>query len=197
MTDFNVKEKRFEQDIEEYLCSAGGYKKGNPAAFDRTLALDKATLLSFIQSTQPKSWEKFVRIYGQDSERQLIDRFCRVVQAESAFCNVLRNGFDRSGNQVSAWSTGGRKPPSTKRAARNTPQTSSTAHASCTTPSTTKTASTSCCYSTASPWSPWSSSASSPAKAAQTRLSNTGLTARATTRSSSSRTVSSRTLRSI
>ena len=80
MTDFDVKEKRFEQDIEEYLCSIGGYTKGSPAVFDRTLALDKATLLSFIQSTQPKSWEKFVRIYGGDSERQLIDRFCRVVK---------------------------------------------------------------------------------------------------------------------
>ncbi|GEM_PF-5377753 len=57
MTDFDVKEKRFEQDIEEYLCSVGGYTKGSPAAFDRTLALDKATLLSFIQSTQPKEWE--------------------------------------------------------------------------------------------------------------------------------------------
>lgn len=62
MTDFDVKEKRFEQDIEEYLCSAGGYTKGSPATFDRKLALDKATLLSFIQSTQTKSWEKYVRM---------------------------------------------------------------------------------------------------------------------------------------
>ena len=96
MTDFDVKEKRFEQDIEEYLCSVGGYTKGSPAAFDRTLALDKATLLSFIQSTQPKSWEKFVRIYGGDSERQLIDRFCRVVK-QVGILHVLRNGFDDRG----------------------------------------------------------------------------------------------------
>jgi type I restriction enzyme R subunit len=96
MTDFDVKEKRFEQDIEEYLCSVGGYTKGNPAAFDRTLALDKATLLSFIQITQPKSWEKFVRIYGGDSERQLIDRFCRVVK-QVGILHVLRNGFDDRG----------------------------------------------------------------------------------------------------
>ena len=28
MSDFDVKEKRFEQDIEEYLVNYGGYKKG-------------------------------------------------------------------------------------------------------------------------------------------------------------------------
>ena len=28
MTDFNYKEKRFEQDIEEYLTTYGGYQKG-------------------------------------------------------------------------------------------------------------------------------------------------------------------------
>ena len=31
--DFNVKEKQFEQDIEEYLVTSGGYTKGNPATF--------------------------------------------------------------------------------------------------------------------------------------------------------------------
>ena len=28
MPDFDVKEKRFEQDIEEYLTTYGGYQKG-------------------------------------------------------------------------------------------------------------------------------------------------------------------------
>lgn len=30
MSDFDVKEKRFEQDIEEYLITDDGYEKGNP-----------------------------------------------------------------------------------------------------------------------------------------------------------------------
>lgn len=55
MPDFDVKEKRFEQDIEEYLLTHGGYQKGNPAAFNREKALDTATFLSFIRTSQPSS----------------------------------------------------------------------------------------------------------------------------------------------
>lgn len=51
MPDFNTKEKRFEEDIETYLCTEGGYTKGNPKAFDRRLALDKATFLSFVKAS--------------------------------------------------------------------------------------------------------------------------------------------------
>ena len=40
MPDFDVKEKRFEQDIEEYLLTYGGYEKGDPASFNREKALD-------------------------------------------------------------------------------------------------------------------------------------------------------------
>ena len=35
MPDFDVKEKRFEPDIEEYLLTHGGYQKGDSAAFNR------------------------------------------------------------------------------------------------------------------------------------------------------------------
>mgnify|MGYP006876616612 CR=1 FL=1 len=56
--DFDVKEKRFEEDIEDYFITNGGYIKGEPTAFDRKIALDKATFLNFIQTSQPKSWER-------------------------------------------------------------------------------------------------------------------------------------------
>ena len=48
MSDFDVKEKRFEQDIEEYLIAEGGYEKGDPRKFDRKLALDTETFLRYI-----------------------------------------------------------------------------------------------------------------------------------------------------
>ena len=35
MSDFDIKEKRFEQDIEEYLITEGGYEKGDPRKFCR------------------------------------------------------------------------------------------------------------------------------------------------------------------
>ena len=54
MTDFDVKEKRFEQDIEEYLITEGGYEKGDPFVFNRSLALDAGSFVNFIKASQPK-----------------------------------------------------------------------------------------------------------------------------------------------
>lgn len=96
MTDFDVKEKRFEQDIEEYLITEGGYKKGNPSSFNRSLALDTCTFVSFIKNSQPKKWERYVRIYGVDSEKQIVERFCREVKMVGLL-RVLRKGFTDRG----------------------------------------------------------------------------------------------------
>ena len=94
MSDFDVKERRFEEDIEAYLLADGGYKRGNPSAFDRKLALDKGTFISFIKTSQPKNWERYVKIYGADSEKQIVDRFCREVKL-NGILKVLRKGFCR------------------------------------------------------------------------------------------------------
>ena len=77
MSDFDYKEKRLEQDIEEYLTTKGGYIKGNPKVFDRKLALDTKTFVSFIKTSQTKAWERFEKIYGGDSEKHIVERFCR------------------------------------------------------------------------------------------------------------------------
>ena len=98
MPDFDVKEKRFEQDIEEYLLTHGGYQKGNPAAFNREKALDTGTFLSFIRTSQPKQWERFEKIYGADSEaahRPFLPGSETGGPAESA-----APGFYRPGHQV-------------------------------------------------------------------------------------------------
>lgn len=93
MPDFDVKEKRLEQDIETYLCSPeGGYEKGDPIAFDRSLALDTGTFVRFIQASQPKEWARYRKIYGADSEKQIVDRFCREVKL-NGLLKVLRRGF--------------------------------------------------------------------------------------------------------
>ena len=96
MSDFDVKEKRFEQDIEEYLITEGGYRQGNSSAFDRKLALDKGTFVSFIKASQPKKWERYVKIYGAESEKQIIDRFNREVKMVGLL-RVLRKGFTDRG----------------------------------------------------------------------------------------------------
>ena len=96
MTTFDYTEKRFEQDIEEFLTTRGGYIKGNPKAFNRELALDVDTFVSFIKASQPKAWEKYVKIYGADSEKQVVERFCREVKMVGLL-RVLRQGFTDRG----------------------------------------------------------------------------------------------------
>ncbi len=96
MSDFDIKEKRFEQDIEEYLITYGGYQKGNPLAFDRKLALDRATFVSFIKTSQPTQWKRYEKIYGGDSENKIVERFNREVKMTSLL-NVLRHGFTDRG----------------------------------------------------------------------------------------------------
>ena len=99
--DFDVRERRFEQDIEEYLITKGGYKKGNPANFDREIALDRGTFIAFIKDSQPKKWERYEKIYGSDSEKQIIDRFCREVKMQGLL-KVLRQGFTDRGVKFKA-----------------------------------------------------------------------------------------------
>ncbi len=96
MSDFDYKEKRFEQDIEEYLTTHGGYIKGDPKVFDRKLALDVNTFVSFIKASQPKAWERFEKIYCNNSEKQIVERFCREVKMVGLL-KVFRQGFTDRG----------------------------------------------------------------------------------------------------
>ncbi len=101
MTDFDVKEKRFEEDIEDYLIHDGGYSKGNPAAFNRKTGLDEETFIEFIKISQPKQWERYVKIYDSAAEQQIIERFCREVK-QTNLLNVLRHGFTDRGIKFKA-----------------------------------------------------------------------------------------------
>ena len=96
MPDFDVKERRFEEDIEDYLIHYGGYEKGNPAKFNRVSGLDEGTFIEFIKNSQPKQWERFVKIYDTQAEKQVIDRFSREVK-QTSLLNVLRHGFTDRG----------------------------------------------------------------------------------------------------
>lgn len=92
MPELNVKEKQFEEDIQASLYNGGGYLVGNPKDFDRKLALDKATLLEFIKTTQDKAWYRYEKLNGKASEEMLINRFVHVVK-QQGLLSVLRNGF--------------------------------------------------------------------------------------------------------
>ena len=67
-------EKAFEEAIEDYLLEKGGYTKGDMADFSRELALDRKTVLAFLQQSQPKAWERSSTIHGSDVESKIIQR---------------------------------------------------------------------------------------------------------------------------
>lgn len=94
--DEELKEKAFEEAIEEYLITNGGYEKGNSNNFDRASALDKSTLISFIKATQPRKWERYCTVYGASAEDSFIRRFSKEVK-DKGLLQVLRHGFKDRG----------------------------------------------------------------------------------------------------
>ena len=60
MNTTDLKEKNFEADIERYLITEGGYIKGNQDTYDKDRAIDMPVLISFIEKTQPKPWQRYV-----------------------------------------------------------------------------------------------------------------------------------------
>lgn len=96
MQDTLLKEKNFEEAIENYLITEGGYKQGNPNNVNRATALDEDTFLKFIQTTQPREWEKHCKNYPDNPEQALLKRFKDEVSS-SDLLFVLRHGFKDRG----------------------------------------------------------------------------------------------------
>lgn len=90
------KEIRFEEDIETYLLNHGGYKKGNMATYDKEKAIDMETFLRFIQTSQPKEWERYEKIYREKSEEAIYKRFDESVRMHGLL-KVLRDGVTDRG----------------------------------------------------------------------------------------------------
>lgn len=96
MQDTLLKEKNFEEAIENYLITEGGYKQGNPNNVNRSTALDEDTFLKFIQTTQPIEWKKHCKNYPNNPEQALLKRFQDEVSSTDLLF-VLRHGFKDRG----------------------------------------------------------------------------------------------------
>lgn len=93
-----TKEKNFENDIEAYLLSHG-YVKGNQDTYDKSRAIDIPVLISFIQATQSKMWQRYVNVYGEKAEKQLYTIFQQNV-AQNGLVHVLRYGVKDRGMEL-------------------------------------------------------------------------------------------------
>lgn len=93
-----VKEIRFEQDIESSLTQYGGWQKEKfqDSHFDAAIGLDLDKLISFIEKTQPKQWERYKKIYKEDARRKFLKRFDEEVHMHGML-HVLRNGIKDRG----------------------------------------------------------------------------------------------------
>jgi type I restriction enzyme R subunit len=85
-------EQAFEDAIEDSLCHAGGYVKGIAANFSKDLAFDKDTVLEFVKSSQPQSWQKLQTIHGPNVETKFILRLFNELDNRGTL-DVLRHGF--------------------------------------------------------------------------------------------------------
>ena len=89
-------EKRFESDIEAFLISPdGGYEKGADT-YDTKLGLYVRSLITFIEDTQPKEWERFKNANQVDPVRKFCLAFNNACDAEGLL-SVLRHGFKHRG----------------------------------------------------------------------------------------------------
>lgn len=67
------KEAAFQADIIDHMI-AGGWKLGDPAKYDRKLALYTEDCLEYVKTTQPKTWEKYEKLYPSNPEQAFIDK---------------------------------------------------------------------------------------------------------------------------
>ena len=89
-------EKRFESDIEAFfLSAAGGYTKCEDA-YDPKLGLYPDTLIRFIQTSQPKAWQRFVNMNAVDPVRKFCAAFNNACDM-NGILDVLRHGFKHRG----------------------------------------------------------------------------------------------------
>ena len=89
-------EKRFEEDIETWLSSpAGGWikTKFQDSNYDATKGLDLYALLTYVQETQSKMWERYKKVVGVNPESSFFKRFEQEVN-NHGILHVLRNGIE-------------------------------------------------------------------------------------------------------
>lgn len=106
MPDVDLREKRFEHDIEQFMITSGGLVNFSwqdehgtwvySHVFDRDKCLYIDVLTDFIKSTQPQAWKRYETLYGDQVKAKLAARFDKEVQ-DHGLIHVLRNGITDMG----------------------------------------------------------------------------------------------------
>src|SRR5436309_9340006 len=94
-----TKEIAFEDAIEAWLLTNGGYTRGINPNYDPVVALDTAELFTFIGATQADALEQLVQLRGGDSDvaqRGFVERLVKVIE-ERGTVDGLRHGIQDLG----------------------------------------------------------------------------------------------------
>lgn len=85
-------EKDFENIIEQELLNHYGYHSSKPEDYNPDTALFHPEIINFIQTTQPKQWEKLTRTSPGEAQKTLITSLTKELKTRGML-DVLRNGF--------------------------------------------------------------------------------------------------------
>lgn len=85
-------EDTFEAAIEASLLENGGYIKGYSQDFEANLGLFPSYIIHFLQTSQPKLWDKIVNIHKDNVEQKVMQRLLKELDNRGTL-DVLRNGF--------------------------------------------------------------------------------------------------------
>lgn len=85
-------EQHFENEIEHSLLTEGGYQQGFAKDYEKSTALFPADVVAFIQTTQPKLWDRLEMLFKDKAQDELIKALNQELNIKGSL-NVLRNGF--------------------------------------------------------------------------------------------------------
>lgn len=88
-------EKRFEEDIESHLINHE-YRKLSMQGYDVSKGIYLDILVEFIKKTQNKSWERYIKYYGDEAPNKLYRRLEDSI-SHHGLLHVLRNGIKDMG----------------------------------------------------------------------------------------------------
>lgn len=86
----DTSEKNFEFQIEDYLTKNGYIKRTNEN-FEAKTALDKEILFEFLETTQPKTWEKLKKQHGNQIKEKFLNRLIKEIENRGTL-DILRKG---------------------------------------------------------------------------------------------------------
>ena len=82
----------FETYVEHVLLNRSGWRRGTNRDWDKGRAIFAPEVIAFIQDTQPRLWERMVKLHGAELEPKLLAALCRELSLKGTL-HVLRHGF--------------------------------------------------------------------------------------------------------